>query len=85
MQNRAKEKGLISKNRGVKEYGYPVGLRLSAELFDWLDLISEFELIKRSELLRRWIREKVDKYLRDPRFKRFLKIQREKGRRIPGE
>jgi len=60
-------------------------LRVTDELLDWMDLISEFELIKRSELLRQWIREKIDTYKRNPRFKTFLKIQREKGRRIPGE
>lgn len=61
-----------------KTYTVEASFRLSADLSELLEIISEYEYRaprKRSELLRRWVGEKVKTYLRNPQFKRWLKMR----------
>ena len=55
-----------------------VSSRVSASDDELVQLISEYEYRcdrKKSELLRQWIAEKVGVYMRNPSFKRWLRMR----------
>jgi predicted transcriptional regulator len=64
-----------------------ISVRLDCETLRELDRIALFEHEKRATIARRFIIEKVQTYLRNPAYKRFLKqleekVQREREREL---
>jgi len=62
------------------EYRKVLTVKLTYEMFDWLSRIALYERVKKSELIRRWIGEKIHSYERNPRFLQFEKELRMYGK-----
>ncbi len=54
-------------------YNVTKTVRLDAAMVDWLEKIALYEKAKPGTLMRMWIQDKIQTYLRNPHFKRWLK------------
>ena len=65
----------INGNFMSEKYTKQLNVRLPQQIMYKIRLISMFEHLKITDLVRQWIYNNTGKYNRDPRFKRFLKQQ----------
>ena len=61
------------------KYLQQVNVKLSHEMKMLVDIVCKFETMKQSELIRRWINDKLNTYMRNPQFKRWLKFHKQEA------
>ncbi len=58
-----------------EQFPIVLSVRIDDEMHEKLKLISLYEKMKKSELVRRWLLEKIRTYERNPAYKRWLKLK----------
>lgn len=66
----------------MSKYLEQMNIKISREMKVMLTIVSKFETTKQSELVRQWIRNRLDTYMRNPQFKRWLKFHKEEAEEL---
>ena len=66
----------------MSKYLDQINVKISMDMKMLLDVVCKFETVKQSELVRGWIRDKLNTYTRNPQFKRWLKFHKEEAETV---
>lgn len=66
----------------AEKYVEQVNVKISHQMRVLLRIVSKYETLKMSELVRRWINERLNTYMRNPQFKRWLKFHKEEAEEL---
>jgi len=66
----------------MSKYIEQMNVKISNDMRILLDIICKYEQLKQSELVRRWVSDKLNTYMRNPQFKRWLKFNKEEAEKL---
>lgn len=66
----------------TEKYNEQVNVKLSYQMKHLLSIVSKYETLKVSELIRNWINERLNTYMRNPQFKRWLKFHKQEAEEL---
>lgn len=66
----------------TEKYTEQVNVKLSHQMRILLSIVSKYETLKMSELIRNWINERLNTYTRNPQFKRWLKFNKQEAEEL---
>jgi len=66
----------------TEKYTEQINVKLSHQMRTLLRIVSKYETLKVSELIRQWVNDRLNTYMRNPQFKRWLKFHKQEAEEL---